>query len=173
MNFLCFNCSKLYSNIDLNVNNLSSKPVHIQRSYSRVHWTKEENEKIINLVEKFGPRNWKKIAEEIKTKTAQQCRDHYNDVLDPKINKTIWTNEEERIMLLKYEQLGPQWAKIKTFLPGRTTGMIKNHISVLLKSRSFQKEESNIRFHKDLSNDFVEKNCNFSYHNIQCFLNNH
>ncbi|KAK8836295.1 Myb- protein A [Tritrichomonas musculus] len=171
MSFESFNNFSFCFVIDLNKNNLENTPLLIQRSYSRVQWTNDENEKIVNHVKKFGPRNWKQIAAEIKTKNAQQCRDHYNDVLDPKINNGIWTKEEERILLMKYEQLGPHWAKIKAFLPGRTTGMIKNYINILLKKRSIQKEECKKHFNTEFSNDIDEKTKDFSYHNIESLLN--
>ena len=142
----------------------------IQRPYSRVQWTKEENDIILNHVKKFGPRKWKTVADEIGTKNAQQCRDHYNDVLDPQIKNGIWTKEEEKNLLMKYEQLGPHWARIKAFLPGRTTGMIKNCINVLLRKRRYQNEENKKHLNTKLSNKEEEK-IDFSYHDIQFLLN--
>ncbi|KAK8836678.1 Myb- protein A [Tritrichomonas musculus] len=172
MNFENINCLKINFVIDLNKNNfVANTPLFIQRSCTRVQWTNEENEKIVNHVKRFGPKNWKHVAAQIRTKNAQQCRDHYNDVLDPQINNGIWTKEEERILLMKYEQLGPHWAKIKTFLPGRTTGNIKNYINILLKKRSFQNEENKKHHNTELSNDIEERNKDFSYHNVESLLN--
>ena len=153
--------------IGLNENN----PSFIPRSCSRVQWTNEENEKIVNHVKVFGPRKWKKIACEIKTKSAQQCRDHYNDVLDPHIKNSIWTKEEEKILLLKYEQLGPRWSKIKVFLPGRTTGNIKNYLNILLKKGNTQNNEDTINIKNDLTNDIVRRSNDISYYNIESLLN--
>lgn len=152
-------------------------PSFMSRSYSRVRWTDEENEKLINHVTKNGPKKWKQIAIELKTKTAQQCRDHYNDVLDPDIKNALWTEEEEKILLLKYEQFGPHWAQIKTFLPGRTTGMIKNYMNLLLKKGTFQKEKK-INIEAEISDLFetkpldIEKETKeFSYFNVESLLN--
>lgn len=102
-------------------------------SSSRIRWTKQEDEQLMNLVRKWGARKWNEIAASLGTKTAKQCRDHYANCLDPEIKNSLWTVEEERILLSKYEQFGPHWSRIKSFLPGRTTSMIKNYITMLLK----------------------------------------
>lgn len=152
------------------INLLINDPSFIPRSYSRVQWTNEENDKIIKHVNKYGPKKWKEIAAEIKTKTAQQCRDHYNDVLNPRIKNVIWTKEEEKILLLKYEQLGPRWSKIKAFLPGRTAGNIKNYINLLLKRVSIENDEKKMHYKNEYSNNIIESSTNFSYHSIQSLL---
>lgn len=69
----------------------------------------------------------------LKNKTGKQCRDHYVNCLDPKINNSLWTEEEEKILLLKYEEIGPHWSKIQKYLPGRTNLMVKNYINNVLK----------------------------------------
>ena len=152
---------------------IENDPSYIPRLHDLQFWTNEENEKIVNHVKLFGPRKWKKIACEIKTKSAQQCRDHYNDVLDPHIKNSIWTKEEEKILLLKYEQLGPHWSKIKTFLPGRTTENIKNYLNILLKKGSTQNNEDKKIINNDLTNDFVRRSNNIFYYNIESLLNHH
>lgn len=138
----------------------SSKNVNQPKSLSRVHWTKEEDEKLRKLVELHGTKKWKHIAELLKTKNGKQCRDHYKNVLDPEIKNSLWTAEEERTLILKYEQFGPCWSKIKIFLPGRTSGMIKNYINMLIK----QKGSDIFNNYKESSQkmiDFNSKNYEF------------
>ena len=100
---------------------------------TRSRWTKDEEKKLINLVSVTGARGWNQIASLIKTKTAKQCRDHYANCLNPEIKNSLWTDEEEQILLSKYQEYGSHWSKIKKFLPGRTTAMIKNYVTMLLK----------------------------------------
>lgn len=136
MNFENYNSFKFNLVTDLNKSNFEKMtPLFMHCPYSRVQWTNEDNEKIVNHVKRFGSKNWKYVATEIQTKNAKQCRDHYNDVLDPQIRNSIWTREEGKTLLLKFEQFGPHWSKIKRFLPGRTTGMIKNYMKILLKKK--------------------------------------
>ena len=126
-------------------------------SNSRIRWTKQEDEQLMSLVRKWGARKWNEIAASLVTKTAKQCRDHYANCLDPEIKNSLWTVEEEQILLLKYEQLGPHWSRIKNFLPGRTTSMIKNYITMLLKKNGKELTSSN-QEHKEKPESVTSSN---------------
>lgn len=119
------------------------------KTSTRTRWTKEEEEILIRLVSKAGARRWNQIASILKTKTAKQCRDHYANCLDPEIKNSLWTVEEEQILLEKYQEYGSHWSGIKKFLPGRTTSMIKNYVTMLLKKNE-----------KGLSHEFVKRKSN-------------
>ena len=90
-------------------------PIDQKPKAQRKNWKKEEDERLLKLIEKYGPHRWKLIAEIIQTKSAKQCRDHYFNCLDPKIRNSLWTEDEEKILLKKYQQYGSHWSKIKRF----------------------------------------------------------
>eukprot|EP01035_Chromulina_nebulosa_P034108 gene34108-45730_t len=91
-------------------------------------WTKEEDSKLIELIQLNGTTGkWSKTAIELGfNRTGKQCRERYQNHLRPEINKNDWSAEEDKIVMKMKEELGSQWAKISTFLIGRSDNAVKN-----------------------------------------------
>jgi hypothetical protein len=96
-------------------------------------WTREEDEKLIKCVQKYGNKNWTKIAMHFPGRIGKQCRERWKNHLDPDINRSGWTDIEDKTLIQMHERLGNQWVLISECLPGRSDNAIKNRWNSTLK----------------------------------------
>ena len=144
----------------------------IRPGLSRGKWTKEEDDKIIELVRLYG-RAWSIIARMFQSRNGKQIRDRYINVLDPSINKAKFTEEEDKLLTELYKRKGPKWSEISKYFPNRTTDMIKNRFHSSIKCKLFcqdlikKSRETKYLLKKQKINDSITINDNFDSNNTE------
>ncbi|XP_027337947.1 transcription factor DUO1 [Abrus precatorius] len=91
-------------------------------------WKAEEDEVLLNHVKKYGPRDWSSIRSKgLLQRTGKSCRLRWVNKLRPNLkNGCKFSVDEERVVIELQAQFGNRWAKIASYLPGRTDNDVKN-----------------------------------------------
>jgi hypothetical protein len=95
-----------------------------------------EDRILLNFVLSHGPHNWALLKPLLPNRTPRQCRERWHTHLNPAINQSPWTHQEDTILAEKQRILGNKWAEIAKFLTNRTDSQIKNRWNTSVKSRA-------------------------------------
>lgn len=132
-------------------------------------FVEKEDKKLKELVEKFGD-EWGKISTNMKGRNTRQCRERWLKYLNPNLNKSPWTKEEDDLLLLKYYQYGSKWKLISSFFANRTDLSIRNRYKKLQRRNKIsfnQKKSEDV----DLAN-LTEKECTDKNElDLECIFN--
>eukprot|EP00924_Labyrinthula_sp_SR-Ha-C_P004507 snap_masked-scaffold_1-processed-gene-2.41-mRNA-1 protein AED:0.12 eAED:0.14 QI:0/0/0/1/1/1/2/0/180 len=125
-------------------------------------WTQDEDKLLIKLMQRENylkhkdpkkRRNWKLIESAMSGRSAKQCRERWVLCLDPNINKSSWSEEEDEELLRLQRN---KWAKIKVLLKtNRTENSVKLRYLKIKKpkkediSEVYAKVENNLKEEKE------------------------
>ena len=150
----------------------SARYLRIKPGIKKGQWTKEEDDLLIQYVEQYGTK-WTEISKKMKNRTGKQIRDRYLNSLQPSINKSHFTEEEDKKILELYAKYGKAWSGIACELPGRTADMVKNRFYCTLK---YYIKKENILLGKKRKEDgkvkFEVRNCTITNNQSNINSNN-
>ncbi|RCV34823.1 hypothetical protein SEVIR_7G200800v4 [Setaria viridis] len=91
-------------------------------------WMAEEDAVLLEHVRAHGPRDWSSIRSKgLLPRTGKSCRLRWVNKLRPNLKTGCkFSADEERVVLELQAQFGNKWARIATYLPGRTDNDVKN-----------------------------------------------
>ncbi|GMI27105.1 hypothetical protein TrCOL_g6199 [Triparma columacea] len=108
---------------------------HKKPFFTKRSWSSDEDVKLKDLVAIHGTAKWATVAEALGGRSGKQCRERWNNHLNPDLRKGGWTKEEDEIILKLQARLGNQWAKMMEWLPGRSDNGIKNRWHSAMRTR--------------------------------------
>jgi len=104
-------------------------------------WTDIEDELLTQLMaEPSSAKNWAEVARRVPGRTAKQCRERWSLNLDPSINRSAWTKDEDDLLVKLHSELGNKWAEIKRFLTGRTENAVKTRFKSIERAKVKDRE---------------------------------
>ncbi|XP_029974329.1 v-myb avian myeloblastosis viral oncogene homolog-like 2a isoform X2 [Salarias fasciatus] len=135
---------------------------HVNPDLGKKPWSKEEDEKLMELVGFYGTKHWEIIAKHMKGRLSKHCEERWQSYLDPVMQKSYWTIEEDLIIYKAQAVLGNRWADISKLLPGRSDKCVRNRWNAPIKRRAelgwYKDEAESISL--DLQ-QFIEGEVNF------------
>lgn len=99
----------------------------------KLKFTLQDDQRLLKVVEETGTSNWRIVADKMPGRNPRQCRERWTNYVNPELKKDPWTTEEEELLLRKYNELGPRWHTIASFLGSRSTNQIKNRYSMIMR----------------------------------------
>lgn len=113
-----------------------------ERSRTRkaaIPWTQAESRTLSQLVSLHGASEWKTISNTLHSKhhiyrTPSQCSQRWYRVIHPSIDKGPWTENEDELLMKKYDELHGSWCKMSKFF-SRTDTQLRRRFEKLSQQR--------------------------------------
>jgi hypothetical protein len=111
---------------------LHSRSRHLPKN----RFSRDEDERLIDLVGIYGTTNWTYIATMMENRNPRQCRERYANYLNPALRQDVWTPEEDRVLAEKYHEFGSKWNKIAKFFLNRSDIALRNRWQLIERHRT-------------------------------------
>jgi len=108
-------------------------------------WSAQEDKLLEQWVKTNGPKNWEACGRFIQGRKGKQCREHWNNCLNPELKKGNWGPEEDFLIMFFYEKCNGSWKKIIPLFDGRIENSIKNRFYSQLRKHATKNMEAKDR----------------------------
>ena len=102
----------------------------------KVKFTEEEDTKLLQLVIQNGTKDWIHISQLMETRNPRQCRERWNNYVNPALRTDPWSAEEDMLLDQKFAEFGPRWNKICKFFRNRSDNSIRNRWMMIARHRA-------------------------------------
>lgn len=115
----------------------------------KIKFTLQEDMLLYNAVRNHGTDDWHVIASKVPGRNPRQCRERWNNYVNPSLISTPWTAEEDYLLMKKYQELGSHWCAIASYFSSRSTNSVKNRFIILNRRQNKEMKKDNKKIKKD------------------------
>ena len=105
----------------------------VKSSVLKNKFTAEEDKLLLEIASKTKVHNWNEIAKKVGTRNARQCRERWNNYLNPSLRNDPWTEEEDKLLINMHAEYGTHWNKISKHFSNRSDNAIRNRWQLLMR----------------------------------------
>jgi hypothetical protein len=100
----------------------------------KIKFSVDEDTKLKQAVSSLGTKDWQAISMRVGSRNPRQCRERWKNYLNPDVISTDpWTPEEDDLLLLRYQSIGPKWTALASLFPSRSTNSVKNRYHTIIR----------------------------------------
>ncbi|TQD90767.1 hypothetical protein C1H46_023699 [Malus baccata] len=115
------------------------KPCCEKKKTNKGAWSKQEDEKLTEFVEKNGEGSWRSLPLAAGLlRCGKSCRLRWVNYLRPNLKRGNFGEDEEDLIVKLHALLGNRWSLIAGRLPGRTDNEVKNYWNTHLRRKLIQ-----------------------------------
>ncbi|KAJ7954207.1 MYB transcription factor [Quillaja saponaria] len=104
------------------------KPCCDKQDTNKGAWSKEEDQKLIDYIQKQGEGCWRTLPQAAGLfRCGKSCRLRWINYLRPDLKRGNFAEDEEDLIIKLHALLGNRWSLIAGRLPGRTDNEVKNY----------------------------------------------
>lgn len=106
----------------------------LNTKYTKGRWNKEEDKKLIDLVNLYG-KNWKLFSKLFLHRTNKQIRTRYSEYLDERLQKSKkFSQQEDELILRIYQTIKCFCTSLyRKYFPSRSIKSLKRRLATILK----------------------------------------
>ncbi|EAY00730.1 Myb-like DNA-binding domain containing protein [Trichomonas vaginalis G3] len=101
------------------------------KSHPKCKFTKNDDMRLCSIISECSELNWKLISEKMGDRNPRQCKERWENYLNPNINRSPFSVAEDILLLEKYQEFGAKWVIISKFFNNRSDISIKSRYMVL------------------------------------------